>query len=95
MTTPTAARLAELLAAVEESLEREDAQAAARAVEATTRLCAEAAATGVQLDREDLAHLLEQHARVQARALQVQREVAESLHDAGRSRRAADAYGRR
>lgn len=87
--------LAELLRAAEAALEREDAPAAARAIEAAAAACAAAQATGVRLDREDLARLAEQHAQLEARALQLHRTLASQLEDASRSRRAVDAYGRR
>ncbi len=95
MTPSTAAALSDLLSAVEGALQREDAPAAARAVEAAVRICADAARAGVRLDREDLARLAAVHARVEARALQLHEALAAKLAGAGRSRRATAAYRRR
>jgi hypothetical protein len=95
VSTSTAQALTDLLAAAEAAMEREDAPAAAQAVEAAVRACAEAAATGVQLDREDLARLVTHHARVQERATRVHQALAAKLEGAGRSRRAAAAYRHR
>lgn len=90
-----AAALAEELQAAEAALERGDPPAAAQAVLAAARTCAAAEAAGVRLDPADLARLTAQHGRLQARAAQTHQALAAQLEGAGRSRRAAVAYGRR
>ncbi|HYD39784.1 MAG TPA: hypothetical protein VEB43_03060 [Anaeromyxobacter sp.] len=95
MTSPRCVQLAELLSAVDAALDREDAAAAEEAVGAALRLCAELAAARVPLDREELARLSAQHARLEERAIRARDALAARLDEAGRSRRAAVAYGRR
>lgn len=87
--------LGALLAAADAALDREDAAGAEAAVAAALRVCAELASARVPLDREDLARLSAQHARLEERAVRARDAVAARLEEAGRSRRAATAYGRR
>jgi hypothetical protein len=87
--------LAASLCAIDAALDREDAAAAEEAVGAALRLCAELAERRVPLDREELARLSVQQARLEARAVRARDAIAARLDEAGRSRRAARAYGRR
>ncbi len=91
---PPLARLAELLSAVEAALEAGDARAAAEAVEAGVRACADLGGR-VRLDPAEVAQLAQRHERLLERAVRARDAVGEQLKAAGQSRRAATAYGRR
>ena len=95
MSPSPAETLGALLAAVDAALDREDAAAAEAAVGAALRVCEELSAARVPLDREELARLSAQHARLEERAVRARDAVAARLDEAGRSRRAAVAYGSR
>jgi hypothetical protein len=87
--------LTDLLAAAEAALDRGDPLAAAEAVAAAARACAELEASHTSLPPQDLPHLRELHARLSGRAAAARDEVAGQLAALDRSRRARTAYGRR
>jgi hypothetical protein len=88
--------LTDLLAAAQAALERDDVAAAARAVDAAARTCADMAARGVAPDPAGLGDLVRRHAQLEARALQTRDALSSRLAQAGRSRQAIRAYrGRR
>jgi hypothetical protein len=87
--------LADLLAAAQDALDRDDPAATARAVDEAARTCAALAAAGVPPDPALRRSLGEQHARLTARALEVRQALVEQLETLHRSSRAAAAYRRR
>ncbi len=91
----SASTLSELLSAAEAALDRDDAPAAVQAVEAAARACAALGESGAHLEASLLPRLLEQHARLQSRAVQARDAVTVLLQAAGRSRRARTAYRQR
>jgi hypothetical protein len=91
----SASLLTDLLAVAQAALDREDAPAAAAAVDAAARTCADMAARGVPLDRAALGQLLPRHSLLLERAVRARDGLATRIAQAGRSRRAIVAYGRR
>ncbi len=85
-----------LLAVAQAALERDDAPAAAAAVDAAARTCADMAARGVPLDRATLGQLLPRHSLLVERAARARDTLAARIAQAGLTRRAILAYrGRR
>ena len=87
--------LIELLSDAEAALHAHDPFAASQAVDRAARMCASLATSRTLLNRADLPRLLEQHARLEERAIKVRDALASQLAQAGRSRRAVAAYRRR
>jgi hypothetical protein len=87
--------LTQLLAEAEAAFDAADPLAAAQAVERAARLCAQLASSRTLPDGGAFPRLLEQHARLELRALQARDALASQLAQAGRSRRAVAAYRRR
>ena len=90
-----AAPLSDLLTVAQAALEREDVAAAAEAVGAAARTCADMAARGVRPDPASLGQLVRQHAQLEASAWRTREALAARLGQVGRSRRASRAYRRR